>query len=403
MTSWRSGQIGSLVAAALSLAAPDASTLAAGAERAPATVPLQTLAFSSTRPRILALGEASHGNEDVLRARNRLVRRLADGKAIRWVALETGYAEARLLDRFVRGGFGEAEDVAKRGFTSGFGSLSENVALLRALREINLMRPESERIGVFGIDLSLGGPLDSAPTITPVLCALEAIADPALHEALRIAFEEAVKPGLANATVTDEQKARFDALASRLRALLPATASSEARTCSRIVEQSAAVFNAVPRVIAPGSIPTDAWISITRRDRAMAANALDAFRRSGGKSLLLFAHTSHVLKSPRRGGQWRTQKRPPRSMGEFLHQHLGNRYFALAQVERAPTKSASVPDLIGMTKVDCAEPCVFRTAKRPRHWPAIVRIGINGNDEQLVGFNDADGFLFGFENGDVLR
>ncbi|WP_212611471.1 erythromycin esterase family protein [Sphingomonas gellani] len=388
------GRIGPMIAAALSDAAPKAPSLAADIQREPATITLDTFVVRSTQPQILALGEASHGNEDVLRARNRLIRRLANQRLIRWVALETGYAEARLLDRFVRGGVGEAEDVAKHGFTSGFGAFSENAALLRDLRAVNLVRPKGDRIGIIGIDLSLGGPLDSAPTMAPVRCALEAVTNPARREALRTAFEEAVKPGLATIAVTGEQKAGFHALARRLQAVLPPTASREAQTCARIVEQSAAVFDSMPRVITPGSIPTDAWISISRRDKAMAANALDILRRSGGKSLLLFAHTSHVLKVPRRGGQWATQQRPPRSMGEFLHQHLGKLYFVLAQVERAPAKDASVPDLITTMKIHCAGPCVVPTTTQLEHSPAIVRVGINGNDEQLIDRSAADEFLF---------
>jgi len=50
----------------------------------------------------IAVGEASHGADPMLFARNRLIRELAAEGRISWVALETGYAEA-LLDRFVRG------------------------------------------------------------------------------------------------------------------------------------------------------------------------------------------------------------------------------------------------------------------------------------------------------------
>ena len=66
---------------------------------------------SATTPGIIAIGEASHGNERMLQERNRVIMELAAAHRISWVALETGYAEARLLDRFVRGGPGEPEEV----------------------------------------------------------------------------------------------------------------------------------------------------------------------------------------------------------------------------------------------------------------------------------------------------
>jgi erythromycin esterase-like protein len=67
----------------------------------------------------------------MLFARNHFISELADEGRISWVALETGYAQALLLDRFVRGGTGTASEVAAKGFTSGFGNLAGNVALLR--------------------------------------------------------------------------------------------------------------------------------------------------------------------------------------------------------------------------------------------------------------------------------
>src|SRR5690242_10074027 len=186
----------------------------------PAAMPLDAAAFPTGKQQVLALGESSHGNEAVLRARNRLVLQLVNQGRISWVALETGFAESRLLDAFVRGGAGEAADIAKRGFTSGFGTFEANVELLRELRAANANRAEQDKVGVVGIDLSLGGPIDSAPTMAPVLCALDGVGDPARRATLTAKFLEAVKPGLAAPTVTAQQKAVFHELASQLHASL---------------------------------------------------------------------------------------------------------------------------------------------------------------------------------------
>ena len=374
-------------------ATPATSQPARNAGGKSVAVPLDAAALPGGGRQVLALGESSHGNEEMLRARNRLILQLVDQGRIRWVALETGYAESRLLDAFVRGGAGDAADVAKRGFTSGFGAFEANVALLRALRAANARRAQRNRVGVIGIDLSLGGPLDSAPTMAPVRCALEGVGDERRRAALTAAFLEAVKPGLAAPTVTDRQKAAFHELASQLRSSLLPTASTEARTCARIVTQSAAVFDGVPASFTPGSIPSDAWVSVSRRDEAMAANVLDALHRSAGKSVFLFAHTSHVLKSPRRGGQWSMQEHPPISMGEVLRQRLGSRYFVIAQIESAPAKTSPVPDLIASYPAKCTEPCVVRADARPQLRTTALRIGINGSDEQVIDATAADAFL----------
>ncbi|MFV0623716.1 erythromycin esterase family protein [Sphingomonas sp. ac-8] len=385
---------GGVAAIAMIAAAPlGASLPARSVDDAAGIVPLDADAFPIGEQQILALGEASHGNEDILRARNRLILQLVDEGRIGWVALETGFAESRLLDAFVRGGAGEAADVAKHGFTSGFGAFEANVALLRDLRAANALRAERDKVGVIGIDLSLGGPLDSAPTMAPVRCALEGVGDAKRRATLTARFLEAVKPGLGAPTVTTRQKAAFRDLADRLNAALSPTASVEARTCGRIVLQSAAVFDGIPTAVTPGSIPNDAWISVSRRDEAMASNALNALRRSAGKSVVLFAHTSHVLKVARRGGQWRTQEHPPTSMGEVLRQRLASRYYVIANVEPAPADGSQVPDLIPAFRTDCAKPCVVLADARPTLRRSTVRIGINGSDEQLIDTAAADAFL----------
>src|SRR5580704_18173529 len=96
----------------------------------PSVLPFAARSIPHSRlPAIIAVGEASHGGEPMLLARNRLIHELAEKGRISWVALETGYAEALLLDRFVRGGPGTVSDVAAKGFTWGFGNLAGNVAL----------------------------------------------------------------------------------------------------------------------------------------------------------------------------------------------------------------------------------------------------------------------------------
>jgi erythromycin esterase-like protein len=342
-------------------------------------------------PKILAVGEASHGAEAMLRARNQLILDLGRRRVISEVLLETGFAEARSLDRFVRGGPGEAEEEARRGFTNGFGNFVGNVDLLRALRALNLKREPGRRIGIVGIDLSLGGPIDGAPTMAPVRCALDGV-EKSRRPTLEAAFAAAVRPGLDTAIVPQRQRSAFHELSDQLQSALLPGAAADARICARIVAQSAAVLDATPKSITLGSIPNDAWASFSLRDQAMATNAFEAFRGTGGESVLLFAHTSHVLREPRRGGQMASQAMPPRSMGGYLQAQLPSGYAVIAQIEHSTRPGKDAPDLLETLTLTCAEPCVWRSKTKASRRTAYT-IGINGTDQQVVTSQAADGFL----------
>lgn len=344
----------------------------------------------SRQPEIVAVGEASHGEQAMLFARNRLISELAEAGRISWVALETGYAEARLLDRYVRGGPGTSSEVAAKGFTSGFGAMTGNIALLDDLRAINMHKPADMQIGIAGIDLSLAGPLGSAPTMAPVECALDGVPDPALHESLRASFSKAVIPGLTQTNVPEQAKTTFRTLSKQLTSSLGHGAPLYARQCASIVMQSAAVLDALPAMPADHSFPSDLWRTISARDEAMAKNALAILANAQGKNILLFAHTSHILNAPMLGGRWSGQSQPPQSMGEVLHRSLGNRYLAIVQIEAVtPAPSTPPSGLLQLLPPTGEEPCMVRASEL---LPQQVRIGINGNDQQLINSATAASF-----------
>jgi erythromycin esterase len=319
----------------------------------------------------------------MLFARNRFISELAEEGRISWVALETGYAEARLLDGYVRGGPGTPSEVAAKGFTSGFGNLAGNVALLEDLRAVNARKPAGRQIGIVGIDLSLGGPFGSAPTMAAVNCALDGVRDAALRESLRASFSKAVIPGLTQAMVSEQAKTEFRALSVKLTSSMAQDAPEYARQCALIVRESAAALDALPASLpADHSFPADAWRSVGARDEAMAKNALTALAHADGRSILLFAHTSHILNAPMLGGRWSGQSQPPHSMGEFLHSALGDRYLAIVQIELVtPAPSDAPPDLLRLLHPVCEEPCMVRASELQ---PNQARIGINGDDQQLI-------------------
>jgi erythromycin esterase len=85
--------------------------------------------------RVVAIGESSHYNREFLQLRHRLSRYLVERQRFGAVAMETGFVEGRLADRWVRGGGGEVGTVLASGLTSLMGLWTEVRALLEWMRE----------------------------------------------------------------------------------------------------------------------------------------------------------------------------------------------------------------------------------------------------------------------------
>lgn len=285
---------------------------------------------ASPVPSVIGLGESAHDDPLSLAWRNKLILALVRQDKVRLVLLESGYAESRLLDAYVRGNGPLTAETLGQGFSNGLGMFAENRALIEAIRAINLSRPLQARIGVAGIDLSAGGPWGSAPGMSPVDCTLEAVPAGA-RTALRDAFVESVKPGLEGATVTPQEVKAYGRLMTLLKAAVPRSAGFEQRLCLRIASQGAELLATLPSGPPGPDLPADAWRTIEARDQAMADNVLQLTSRSQGRPVLLLSHLSHIAKTPMRGPRWSRLARPPRSMGHFLAARLGRGYRAMIE------------------------------------------------------------------------
>jgi len=219
--------------------------------------------------------------------------------------------------------------------------------------------------------------------MAPVECALTGVHDPALRQSLHESFSKAVIPGLTQMVVSEQEKAAFRTLSEQLTSSIDPNAPRFARRCASIVAQSADVLDALPaHAAAPGSIPADAWRSVNELDAAGAKNALAALADANGGSILLFAHSSHILDAPMLGGRWSNQGQPPHSMGETLRRALGSRYVAIAEIEPVkPAPASAPPDLFQLLHPACDQPCMVSASGLQLHQ---VRIGNNGNDQQLI-------------------
>ncbi|MGK5681514.1 erythromycin esterase family protein [Actinoplanes sp. URMC 104] len=115
------------------------------------------------RPRLLALGEPTHGEDALLEPRNELARHLIEHEGLRTVALESDCLRGLLVDDYVTSGAGSLDEVMRDGFSHGFGASPANRDLVRWMRAYNRDRPAAEQVRFAGFD----GPLENAGGASP--------------------------------------------------------------------------------------------------------------------------------------------------------------------------------------------------------------------------------------------
>ncbi|WP_103508494.1 erythromycin esterase family protein [Streptomyces sp. SM13] len=114
-------------------------------------------------PRMLTLGEPTHGVDAPLRLRNALFRQLVEREGYRTIAIESDCVAGLLVDDHVTTGAGSLEEVLERGFSHGLGASTANRELVRWMRAFNDGRPSSDRLRFAGFD----GPLEMAYAASP--------------------------------------------------------------------------------------------------------------------------------------------------------------------------------------------------------------------------------------------
>ncbi|MEV6837157.1 erythromycin esterase family protein [Streptomyces sp. NPDC051133] len=119
-----------------------------------------------TRPRLLALGEPTHGEDLLLEVRNDVFRQLVEEAGYRTITIESDCMRGLVVDDYVTSGAGTLDEVMQRGFSHpeiGLGTSAANRELVRWMRAYNDGRPESERVRFAGFD----GPLEISGAESP--------------------------------------------------------------------------------------------------------------------------------------------------------------------------------------------------------------------------------------------
>ncbi|MDQ0947093.1 erythromycin esterase-like protein [Streptomyces phaeochromogenes] len=116
-----------------------------------------------TRPRLLALGEPTHGEDTLLDLRNELFRQLVEQEGYGTIAIESDCMMGLVVDDYVTSGAGTLDEVMEHGFSHGWGASAANRELVRWMRAHNEARPASERLRFAGFD----GPLEITGAASP--------------------------------------------------------------------------------------------------------------------------------------------------------------------------------------------------------------------------------------------
>ncbi|MEU9035239.1 erythromycin esterase family protein [Streptomyces sp. NPDC048352] len=114
------------------------------------------------RPRLLALGEPTHGEETLLELRNELFRQLVE-EGYRTIAIESDCMGGLVVDDHVTSGAGALDEVTEHGISHGWGTSAANRELVRWMRAHNDGRPEDEQLRFAGFD----GPLEITGAASP--------------------------------------------------------------------------------------------------------------------------------------------------------------------------------------------------------------------------------------------
>jgi len=311
----------------------------------------QFLHERAQRPRVVALGEPTHGMEIFPSLRNDLLRRLVDREECRCVTLESDCLAGQLVDDYVHGGDGDLDQVMADGFSHGFGASQANRAMVEWLRKHNLTHAGQVRFAGFDAPMETSGAQSPREPLRLLHTFLTAQGTDVPHpwsriEALLGDDDRWSNPAVImdpSQSIGDSAEAReLRAIADDLAWLLTVetprftTDSAEAELGAR----TAAGLLAYHATLARTELRERFAHAMGLRDAMMAAN-LEAL--AARDPLLVFAHNQHVRRGPARwglngmNGWWNPA-------GAHLARRLGPDYVVIATaIGSAPALGLDAP------------------------------------------------------------
>jgi erythromycin esterase-like protein len=298
------------------------------------------------RPRLLALGEPTHGEDTLLEVRNEFFRQFVEQEGYRTIAIESDCMMGLVVDDYVTSGTGTLDEVMERGFSHGFGASAANRELVRWIRAYNDGRPTSEQVRFAGFDspLEITGAASPRQALTALHGYLAARVDADLLpctaetlERLLGADDQWTNPA---AMMDPAQSAGQSAEASQLRLLADdLVALLDAQTPHLITATSRADWDRARLYgrTATGLLRYHFWMADTSparmtrliglRDSMMADNLLAVAERN---PTLVHAHNSHLQRDKSTMRMWDQPLLEWWSAGALVSARLGKEYAFLA-------------------------------------------------------------------------
>jgi erythromycin esterase-like protein len=121
------------------------------------------LGLLPARPRLLGVGEPTHGDEALLALRNDLFGQLVEQAGYRTIAIESDCLLGQVVDDYVTSGTGRFDEVMRCGFSHEWGAFAGNRDLVRWMRAYNQDRPPAGQVRFAGFD----GPLEITHAAAP--------------------------------------------------------------------------------------------------------------------------------------------------------------------------------------------------------------------------------------------
>ncbi|WP_030680249.1 erythromycin esterase family protein [Streptomyces rimosus] len=314
-----------------------------------ATHPLDATAvlrLLPSRPRVLALGEPTHGEDTLLEVRNALFRQLVEQEGYRTITIESDCLLGLAVDDYVVSGTGTLDEVMERGFSHGFGASAANRELVRWMRDFNEGRPRPERLRFAGFD----GPLEITGAESPRRALL------ALHAYLAAQVDADLLPCTAGTLDrllgADERWTEPAAMTDPARSVGRSAEAGELRLLADglvavLDEQTPHLIAATSREAwdrarlygrtATGLLRYHSWMADTTpsrmtrllgiRDAMMADNLLALAERG---PVLVFAHNSHLQRHKSSMRMWDHPLLEWWSAGALVNARLGEDYAFVA-------------------------------------------------------------------------
>jgi erythromycin esterase-like protein len=299
-----------------------------------------------TRPRLLAMGEPTHGEDILLELRNDLFRQLVAHEGYRTIAIESDCLAGLTVDDYITTGTGTLDDALTHGFSHGFGASPANRDLVHWMRTHNENRPADEHVHFAGFDgpLEITGGASPRRALTALHTYLAAHLGPDLLPCTAEALDQLIgdddrwpnpeamyDPAKSIGRTSDATRLRL--LADDLAALLDTHAPHLATASSRHDRNRAHLHART----ATGLLRYHHWMADTSPHRIarllgvrasmMAANLLATIDENG--PTMAYAHNGHLQRdksSMRMGGQpqewW--------SAGAIVAATIGHEYAVLA-------------------------------------------------------------------------